>query len=87
MHFEAVLQLLVHINVLNNTIVNGYSMYAGGIYIYMASFPQLQLHFIGHSTIVGYSNQVYVFDSESRPKFMNCIFEHGAWDFQGAGYE
>ncbi len=89
MHFGGSIAIIgSHINVTNNTIVNGYSMYAGGIYIYMASFPTIANCILwGNSTIVGYSNQVYVFDSESRPKFMNCIFEHGAWDFQGAGYE
>lgn len=89
LHFGGSIAIIgSHINVANNTIVNGYSMYAGGIYIYMASFPTIANCISwGNRTIVGYSNEVYVFDSESRPKFMNCVFEFGAGDFVGAGYD
>ncbi len=73
--------------IINNTIVNGTSMYAGGLYLYQGSHPTVaNCIFWGNNAFAGYGRQVHILDSESQPKFHNCTFQHGAWDFQGAGF-
>jgi predicted outer membrane repeat protein len=73
--------------IINNTIVNGLSMYGGGLYLYQGSHPTVaNCIFWGNNTHAGYGRQVMILDSESSPKFQNSTFEHGAWDFQGTGY-
>ncbi|MDD2563485.1 MAG: choice-of-anchor Q domain-containing protein [Salinivirgaceae bacterium] len=71
----------------NNTVINGKSMYGGGIYFNEGSASMiLNCIFWNNRAEAGYSHQVFVFDALSTPKFMNGIYEGGVADFGGGEY-
>jgi hypothetical protein len=72
---------------INNTITNNRTIYGGGLYCNEGSCPKIYNSiFWGNQAAAGYGRQVYILDGLSAPAFFNCIFEHGGWDFSGAGF-
>ncbi len=69
------------------TIVNNQTIYGGGIYCNEGSNPQVYNSiFWGNVAYAGYGRLVYIVNGELAPEFYHSIFEHGASDFSGGGY-
>jgi hypothetical protein len=72
----------------NNTFVYNQTIYGGGMYCNEGSSPKVfNSIFWGNNAYAGYGRQVFIIDAASQPQFYHNVFEHGASDFSGAGFE
>jgi predicted outer membrane repeat protein len=71
------------VNVANNTILNNYAAYGGGLYFNEFSSPKFYNCIVRDNTVYTGSNQVFIWDSQSAPEFYNCNMEGGFDAFDG----
>lgn len=70
----------------NNTIVDNFSAYGGGIYFNAGAKPSIKNCIVWNNSIIGEEGpQVYIWDISSAPKFYFNNIEGGFEDFSGSG--